>query len=54
MLDLESELKVADEFFRFATLTSLQAKRDFLRGARSYERLLETFEEIWQKMREEN
>lgn len=41
MLDLESELKVATEFW------------DFLGGKGSYEMLLECFEEVGQEMREE-
>ena len=41
MLDLDSELKVAHEFW------------DFLGGAGSYELMLSTFEEVGQEMREE-
>ncbi|MGI0407237.1 TdeIII family type II restriction endonuclease [Helicobacter himalayensis] len=41
MLDLESELKVAEEFW------------DFLGGAGSYELILLAFEEVGQEMREE-
>jgi len=41
MLDLENELKVAEEFW------------DFLGGEGSYDTLLETFEEVGKEMREE-
>jgi type II restriction enzyme len=41
MLDLENELRVAEEFW------------DFLGGSGSYERLLKIFEEVGKEMREE-
>ena len=41
MLDLENELKVAEEFW------------DFLGGRESYERLLNTFEEVGKELRDE-